>query len=205
MAASEKYNVGSTTVSWYGDDIVVEIARATVAATRKAANVILQKARRMSPVGDDHARNAYKKGPYAGKRFTARIPGTLKKSGFAKRAKKYAAVESGIVKWRNIPKTLVKYQVVFGGVEQASGAKTGVANTGGRLGQRLAYYARFATWGAMGKVGYRWKKVGGQWVKYKPPTYGKRYVIPGQPFIQQAATASRGDVMAQFQNAMGTK
>lgn len=206
MAASgETYNIGDVTINWNANSVVYDIHVACSESMRKASNIVMKAAKRIAPMGDV-ARSAYKTGPNANKRWTARIPGTLKKSGYIKRTKKTQVAPNN---WQNIQKNFVKYQVVFGGVEQSAGAKIGIADTGGRLGQRLAYYARFAHFGVSGKVrsdagkGRKWKKR-----KYTGKPAGSRYPIPSVgpiAFLYTAFEQKRAEILMQFQNAMGKK
>lgn len=114
-------------ILWYADELVTEVEWATAKAMAKGANIVAKEARRLAPEGDID-RKAYKTGKYAGKPWTARRTGTLRKNIYTKRAKR--KVING--KWRNLPRKWITYQVLAGSVS--------------------AYYARFAHYGVMGKV-----------------------------------------------------
>lgn len=69
-----------TTLRWNDREVMGEVEGKVVKALRRAGRAVLRSARPEVPVGDE-TRSPYRRGPYAGQSWTARFPGTLKKSG----------------------------------------------------------------------------------------------------------------------------
>jgi HK97 gp10 family phage protein len=66
-------------VKWYGDEVIKEIRKASRKALQESGKLIVREAKSLCPVGIEE-RFVAKSGQYAGKNYSGRIPGTLKRS-----------------------------------------------------------------------------------------------------------------------------
>jgi hypothetical protein len=79
MTPSGSDVVAHTTVRWDDKRFQVSVERATRRSLSDAGRIWKAYAKAMCPVGDE-IRGPYERGPHAGQPWTARFPGTLKKS-----------------------------------------------------------------------------------------------------------------------------